>query len=151
MKMQLILILVITRTIDVVEAKLIGVFCWRNNPNPVAKGILLQEFFGQILEIAFGQRNIGCDSELGAAIASYFDVVSKLAGFAIDLDAVVQELFEIGTVKDTITGRLWVIDDEFMLGSSGFSSGGLGLQKRKEANRWYEPTEKRTQQSGTKH
>jgi hypothetical protein len=39
-------------------------------------------------------------------IASYFDVVSKLAGFAIDLDAVVQELFEIGTVKDTITSRL---------------------------------------------
>jgi len=29
-----------------------------------------------------------------------------LAGFAIDLDAVMQELLEIRTVKDTIAGRL---------------------------------------------
>lgn len=80
-------------SLDVVEAKLVGVLCRCNNPNPVAKGILLQEFFGQILEIPFGQRNIGCDGELGVAwkdhksevsiteykaltIAGYFDAIA---------------------------------------------------------------------------
>jgi hypothetical protein len=38
-------------------------------------------------------------------VTSNFDVVTKLASFALDLDAVVQELFEICTVKDTIAGR----------------------------------------------
>lgn len=60
-------------------------------------------------------------------ITSNFDVVAELASLAIDLDAVVQKLFEIRTVEDTVVRRLRVVDDEFMLGSRRFSSCGLGL------------------------
>jgi len=38
---------------DVVEAELVDIFRRRDNANPVTKGVLLQELFGQILEIAF--------------------------------------------------------------------------------------------------
>jgi len=126
MKTQLVLILVFTRTIDVVEAELVDVFRRRDNPNPVTKGVLLQELFCQIFEVAFGQGYAGGDGELGVAITSNFDVVAELASLAIDLDAVVQELFEIRTIEDTVTGRLREVDDEFMLRSRSFSGGGLG-------------------------
>jgi len=105
MKTQLVIILVFTRTINVVEAKLVDIFRRRNNANPVTKGVLLQELFGQVLEIALGQRYAGGDGEFGVAITGYFDVVAELASFALDLNAVVQELFEIRTVEDTVIGR----------------------------------------------
>jgi len=107
MKTQLVIILVFTRTrtINVVEAKLVYVFRRRDNANPVTKGVLLQELFGQILEVALRQRYTRGDGEFGVALTLYFYVVAELASFALDLDAVVQELFEIRTVKDTVIGR----------------------------------------------
>ncbi len=56
-------------------------------------------------------------------------VLAELAGLAIDLDAVVQELLEARTVKDTVTRRARVVDDELVLSSSRLSGGGLGLRE----------------------
>jgi len=123
----------------------------RDNPNPVTKGVLLQKLFGQIFEVAFGQRYIGGDGEFSVTITSNFDVIAELASLALNLDAVVQKLFEIRTIKNTVVSWLRVIDYKFMLGSSCFSSRGLRLEKREEEIRRHKPTEKETQQSGTEH
>jgi hypothetical protein len=57
--------------LDVVEPELVNVFCRCNNANPVTKCVLLQELFGQILEIAFGQWDVGCDCELVVAYVNH--------------------------------------------------------------------------------
>ena len=62
-------------------------------------------------------------------IPGYFYVITKLASLALDLDAIMQELFEIRTVKNTVICRLRVVDDEFMLCSRSFASGSFGLEK----------------------
>jgi hypothetical protein len=57
------------------------------------------------------------------------DFVSQVTCFTIDLDVVMQELFKSSGVKDLISRRPRVIDDEFVLGSnlSAFPDGRLGL------------------------
>ena len=64
------------------------------------------------------------------------DALPELAGLAIDLDTVVQELLESRTVEDTVASRLGVVDDELVLSSSRLSGGGLGLhgEKRQREN-----------------
>lgn len=59
---------------------------------------------------------------------------AQLAGLAIDLDTVVEELFEIRSVENTISSRLRVVNDEFVLCSNSLSGGGLGLVKRRNAS-----------------
>lgn len=63
-------------------------------------------------------------------LAGDLDIVTELAGLALDLNAVVQELFEGCAIKDTVRGRAGVVNDELVLGSSRFSGGGLGLHYR---------------------
>jgi hypothetical protein len=72
------------------------------------------------------------------------DVVSKLPSLAVNLDAIVEEFFKVRTVENTVGGWFSVVDDEFVLNSGGFGSGGFGLEKRTTRS---EPTEKGTQQS----
>jgi hypothetical protein len=38
-----------------------------NSPNPVTQGVLLQEFFGEILEIALRERDAGNHCNFGVA------------------------------------------------------------------------------------
>lgn len=55
------------------------------------------------------------------------DVVTKVSGLVIDLNPVVQELFEGTTVEDTISGRTGVVDDKLVL--SGGDLGCLYLER----------------------
>jgi hypothetical protein len=56
------------------------------------------------------------------------DVLTEVPGFVVDLNPVVQELFESGTVEDTISGRTRVVDNKFVL--SGGNFGGFGLTRK---------------------
>ena len=62
------------------------------------------------------------------------DAVAKLAGLAIDLDAVVKELLERRAVEDTVVRGTGVVNDELVL-SSSFTSSGLGLEKTLQKKR----------------
>jgi hypothetical protein len=57
-----------------------------------------------------------------------FDAIAKSTGFALYLDTVMEEFFEIGTVEDTVRRRFRVVDDKLVLGSVLCGSG-FGLQK----------------------
>ena len=57
------------------------------------------------------------------------DALAKLAGLAVDLDTVVQELLEARADKDTVARRARVVNDELVLSSSRLSGGGLGLRE----------------------
>lgn len=71
----------------------------------------------------------------GHTVAGDLDIVTELTGLALDLDAVVEELFEGRAVKDTVRRRAGVVDDELVLSSSRLSGGGLGLHRREKRER----------------
>lgn len=77
-------------------------------------------------------------------IPGNFDIVTKLAGFALDLDTIMQEFLKVRAIENTIRSGFWVINDKLVLWRSWFSGGGLGLERNR-----CEPTEKITQQSDT--
>ena len=74
-----------------------------------------------------GKTLVAGTSVVQRTIAGDLDVVTELAGLALDLDAVVEELLEGRAVKDTVARGAGVVDDELVLSSSSLSGGGLGL------------------------
>lgn len=60
-----------------------------------------------------------------------FDVVTKVAGLVVDLDLVVQELFESSTVENTIPSWTGVVDNKLVL--SGGSFGGFWLGRETQS------------------
>lgn len=60
--------------------------------------------------------------------ARYLDIVAKLAGLSLELDAIVEKLFKVGAVKDTVSGGTRVVDDEFVFGRRSLCGGGLNYQ-----------------------
>ena len=118
---------------NVVELERVVVFRGGNDTDPVPQAVLLQELFGEILEVSLGEGDVGGDGDLVVPIADDLDVLAKLADLALDLDAVVQELFKVCAVEDTVRGGLRVVDDELVLGGallgggSGLEGGGEGI------------------------
>jgi len=55
------------------------------------------------------------------------DIVTKVSGLVVDLNPVVQELFESSTIENTISGRTGVVDNKLVL--SGGDFGGLWLKR----------------------
>jgi hypothetical protein len=50
------------------------------------------------------------------------DVFTKVSGLVVDLNPVVQELFESSTVENTISGRTGIIDNKLVLSGGDFGS-----------------------------
>jgi hypothetical protein len=83
----------------------------------------------QILEVSAGELNVRDDLDLAAAGLRDLDVVAEVAGAALDLDAVVQELFERGQIKDLVVDGLRAVDGVLLdgLGALGKGLGGSGF------------------------
>jgi len=111
---------------DVVELECVAVLGGGNDTDPVPESVLLQELFGEVLEVSLGQRDArGHGKLVVGGIPSNLHIFTKLTCFAFDLDTVVQEFFKVGAVEDLVSSRLRVVDNEFVLGSN-FSGGGFG-------------------------
>ena len=54
--------------------------------------VLLQEFLGQILEVALAEVDVTDDGDF-AAVTLDFDRRAELTGFTVDLELVVHEIF----------------------------------------------------------
>lgn len=61
-------------------------------------------------------------------IACYLDIVAQLPSLALNLDAVVEKLFKVGAVEDTVSGGARVVDDEFVFRRGGLWDGRLNHQ-----------------------
>jgi len=131
---RLLFVVIVTTSVDVVEAELVCVLGGSHDTDPVPERVLLQELFCEVLKVALGQGDAGCHSDFRVSIANNFDVLSKLASLTIDFDSIVQELLKVCAVKNTICSRLGVVDNEFVLGGrclvAGRGLGGLHRKKR---------------------
>lgn len=84
--------------VNVEVTELISVLSRSNNVHKLAQLVLLQELLGQVLEVALAEVDVTDDGDLGG-VALDFDGLAELAGFAVDLELVVQEVFLKKRVK----------------------------------------------------
>ena len=114
------------------------------------QSLLLQELLGEVLEVALRERNSSSHSDL---LVSYnphpnqrsrfkyiqyqyvlrtltvnLDLVTKLAGLAINLDTVVEVLLKRGAVEKTVACGAGKVDDMFRL-DGGLRGGLWGLNE----------------------
>lgn len=78
--------------IDVEVTELVGFLISSNNVHEITQLVLLQELLGEVLQVALGELDVTNDSDLGIG-ALDFDGVGELAGLAVNLELVVQEVF----------------------------------------------------------
>lgn len=68
----------------------------------------------QVLEVAAGELVVGDDLDLAIAGLGDLDDLAELAGAAVDLDLLVEELLEGRDVEDLVARGLGGIDDELL-------------------------------------
>jgi len=82
-----------------------------NHSEPVPHIVLLQVLLGQVLQVPLGEGALGGDADL-VLLTSDGDGGAEHARFAVNLDAVVEELFEGGDVHDLVLHGLATVDGE---------------------------------------
>eukprot|EP01127_Copromyxa_protea_P016165 TRINITY_DN475_c0_g1_i1.p1 TRINITY_DN475_c0_g1~~TRINITY_DN475_c0_g1_i1.p1 ORF type:complete len:159 (+),score=20.56 TRINITY_DN475_c0_g1_i1:79-555(+) len=75
---------------DVKVFQCVGVLVGRNNSDPIAKLLLLQELLSQIFDVTLGKRCLGSDLDSSSS-AGDANGISKLSSLAINLDTLLQE------------------------------------------------------------
>lgn len=105
------LLLVLT---NVVVAELVGLLVRGNDVQPVTELVLLEELFGQVLEVALGEdgRVSGDENLLAAGVAGNLDGRSELASLAVHLEPVVEKVLKGGRVKDGIADGAAAVNDK---------------------------------------
>lgn len=72
-------------------AEFVQVLVVGDNADPIAKTVLLQVLLGQILQVTFGEVDVGVDVNLHL-LSFHGDVASQVSGLAVDLEVLLQEL-----------------------------------------------------------
>lgn len=108
---------------NVEVTKFEGLLVSSDNTEPVTDLVLLQELLGEVLEVTLGEGNVSNNSDLVVSRARDSNSFTEVVGTTIDLDTVVEVLFESGSVKDLVVGRTGTVNDE--LGLLSNSGGGL--------------------------
>ena len=68
-----------------------------------AHEVLLEELLGEVLEVPLGEGDARGDRELARALTLELDVLAELAGLALDLDVVDEELLVRSGVELRVT------------------------------------------------
>ena len=104
----------IIATTDREVAHLIRVFAAGNNTKVVTQLLLLQIPLGKVLELALAEAKVGWagHSQLGAVTADGHIVGREGTGLAVDLDVIVQVLFEQSHIEDLIVHGLRAVNDK---------------------------------------
>lgn len=68
----------------------------------------------QVLQVAAGELLVGDDLDLALTLLGDLDAVAEVAGAALNLDAVVEELLEGLDVEDLVVDGLRAVDDELL-------------------------------------
>jgi len=127
---RLLVILISLVVDDVEEAELVDTLGGGNDAEPVTELLLLEELLGaadpladilylpvdrvdiQVLQVATRELLVGDDLDLAIGLLADLDAVAKVAGAALNLDAVVEELLEGLDVEDLVVDGLRAVDDE---------------------------------------
>jgi len=120
----LLVILILSVVLEVEVAQVVAVLGLGDHADVVAEQLLLEELLGQVLEVALGEGDLGGHGDHGV-ITLNGDVVAEDTGLAVDLDSVLQELLESGSVENLICDWLGAVDGELLNLLLGSGLGGL--------------------------
>lgn len=67
--------------------------------------MLLQELLGEVFEISSAELCVSDDDDLALTFSGDFDSLAKVSSSSIDLDPVIQELLECGSVVDQLCSK----------------------------------------------
>lgn len=118
----LLVILLALLTNNVEELQAVLALGGGDDAEPVTELLLLEELLGEVLEVAAGELLVGDDFDAAVAEVAHGDVVTEVAGAAVDLDALLQEGGELAGVEDAVVGWLLRVDDVLELGVSGWTA-----------------------------
>lgn len=140
--MVYLLVILIGLVVDnVEEAELVHTLGGGDDTEPVTELLLLEELLGavlplvhvllkfqedarsdrlniQVLQVAARELLVRNDLDLAVALLGDLDDIAEVAGAALNLDAVVEELLESLDVEDLVVDGLRAVDDE-LLGDLG--------------------------------
>ena len=105
------LLLVSTRGADLEVAELVGVLRRGDDVKEITELLLLQVLLGEVLEISLGERKLGSDVNLGL-VTGDGNLLTEVAGLAVDLDSIVEELLEGRNIEYFVLNRGGTIDGE---------------------------------------
>jgi hypothetical protein len=118
--------------VDSEVAQLVHIRLGSHHAQVVAQRLLLEVLLGQVLQVPLRERQLGCDDQLGA-LASDGDHLFQVSCLAVDLDAVVQELLEVGWVEHAVS--YWDLAVHSELGRLGLGLLALLLLMQRGAHR----------------
>ncbi len=102
-------------TTDLEVSQLIGVLVGGNDVQEITKLLLLQVLLGEVLQVSLRERKFSSNVNLGL-LAGDLDLGTKVTSLAVDLDAIMKELLEGGSIENLILNRITTINSE--LGNS---------------------------------
>jgi hypothetical protein len=105
------LLLVSTRGADLEVAELVGVLRRGDDVKEITELLLLQVLLGEVLEVSLRERKLGGDADLGL-VAGDGNLLTEVAGLAVDLDSIVEELLEGSNIEYLVLNRGGTIDGE---------------------------------------
>lgn len=100
-----------------------------DNTQPIAQLLLLEELLRQVLQVTTRKLLVSHNFNSSITEVGDSDVVAKVTGAALDLDALLEESRESGRVEDAVLGGLGGVDDELDRGASQLPRRLYGTEK----------------------
>lgn len=89
-----------------------------DNTQPIAQLLLLEKLLRQVLQVTTRKLLVSHNFNSSITEVGDSDVVAKVTGAALNLDALLEESRESGRVEDAVLGGLGGVDDELNRGAS---------------------------------
>jgi hypothetical protein len=106
--------------VNIEVAELIAVLGVSNDVEPVTELLGLQVLLGQVLKVALAVAvSVGSDNNLVTSrVTGNGDGRAELTGLSVNLETVMQEVFESSNIENAVGGRASAIDGELGGGNS---------------------------------
>ena len=103
--------LVATLGIELEIAELVGVLVGSNDAEVVTELLLLHVLLGEVLEVALAEVDLGLNDDVSLVFADS-DRAAEVAGLAIDLNAIIEEVREVIEHDDVVVDGKLAVEDE---------------------------------------
>jgi len=132
----LVVVLILFFIVDVEVTEFVRRLSVGDHSEPVAKVVLLQVSFGQVLEVPLGERNIRIDGDLALGQLSG-DVSAQIANLVVQLDVLLQVGIKVGSVHDAILNWVSAVDSELEVNFLDFTGLALDLDRLNFLDLWF--------------
>lgn len=99
----------------IVELKCIDALVGSNYTEPVSQLVLLEELLREVLQVSATELLVCNDNDLSLSFTADLNVVAEVSSSSVNLDSVVQELFECSTVISIEFSQCFIHIEDFVV------------------------------------